>query len=77
MSHLNRFAYIEVDEYLARESQASIRHEYVDGHVYAMTGSTRKHNIISGNLHSLVRFAASGSGVLNSTLAGVASTIVQ
>lgn len=34
-------------EYLAFERASDIRHEYLDGHVYAMTGASRAHNLIS------------------------------
>jgi Uma2 family endonuclease len=55
MSNLDRNLYMTVDEYLASEELASVRHEYVDGQVFAMTGATRRHNIIAGNIHSLLR----------------------
>ena len=38
------------DEYLAGELLAEVRHEYVDGIVYAMSGATEGHSIIKINL---------------------------
>ena len=45
-------AYISEKEYLAGELESDIKHEYVDGHVYAMTGGTRNHAGIAGNMHA-------------------------
>lgn len=49
-----------VDEYLAREARAEVRHEYVAGQVYAMAGGTRRHNRIVMNLGSRLHAAAQG-----------------
>ena len=38
-----------VDEYLAYEAEAEIKHEYIDGEIYVMTGGTDKHSIITMN----------------------------
>jgi len=43
------------DEYLAWEREQPIRHEYIDGAVYAMTGGTLPHNAIAVNLISILR----------------------
>jgi len=47
------------EDYLSAEESGGIRHEYVDGEVYAMAGAGEAHNLIAGNvfagLHSLVR----------------------
>ena len=47
------------EDYLSAEEGSGIRHEYVDGEVYAMAGAGEAHNLIAGNvfagLHSLVR----------------------
>ena len=40
------------DEYLDRERLDPIRHEYVDGVIYAMAGATERHNVISAELLS-------------------------
>ena len=38
------------DEYLAFEESATIRHELIGGIVFAMSGGTDAHNLITGNL---------------------------
>ncbi|ATS18563.1 hypothetical protein BRW62_07120 [Parathermosynechococcus lividus PCC 6715] len=43
------------DEYLAWEREQPIKHEYMDGEVYAMTGGTLTHNDITLNLYSQLR----------------------
>ena len=43
-------SYITEAEYLAGEPLATVRHEYVDGKVYAMAGTSRRHNRIALNL---------------------------
>ena len=35
-----------VEEYLAYELETGIRHEYIDGDIYAMSGGSQKHNQI-------------------------------
>jgi Uma2 family endonuclease len=42
------------EEYLALERPSEIRHEYLDGTVYAMAGETPEHSIICFNLASTV-----------------------
>ncbi len=49
---------IEVEDYLAGEQVSSIRHEYVDGTVFAMAGASEKHNRIAGNIFFHLRSAA-------------------
>lgn len=53
--------YMTAEQYLESEEHSSIRREYVDGQVFAMSGSTRRHNIISGNMHSILRAHVRGS----------------
>ena len=42
--------YLSVTEYLEGELVSEIRHEYIDGEVYAMVGASDRHNLIAGNL---------------------------
>jgi len=46
---------ISPDEYLAGERASEIRHEYLDGRVYAMAGASDDHNRIAGNIHGELR----------------------
>jgi Uma2 family endonuclease len=50
------------DEYLAWEREQPIRHEYIDGEVYAMTGGTLPHNDIAVNLTTILRTTLRGTG---------------
>lgn len=56
-----RAQYITVEKYLADEEVAPIRHEYVNGRIFVMSGATRRHNIIAGNIHSIIRAHVRGS----------------
>lgn len=40
-----------LEEYLEFEEQSRIRHEYVAGEIFAMTGVTKRHNRIAGRLY--------------------------
>jgi Uma2 family endonuclease len=46
---------MSVEEYLESERHSAIKHEYVDGHVYAMAGGTRAHGVIAVNVTALLR----------------------
>ena len=48
-------AYITEQDYLEGEKIAEVRHEYVDGVVYAMAGTSLRHNDIAINITSLLR----------------------
>lgn len=50
------------DEYLVREEQSDTKHEYIDGHTYAMAGANDAHVTISGNLFAVLRNHVRGSG---------------
>jgi Uma2 family endonuclease len=50
-----------LDEYLEFESRSSVRHEYVDGEIYAFAGARRRHSRIVSNLvYRLVDAARGG-----------------
>lgn len=53
---------MSVDEYLHFEERATERHEFVNGKIFAMTGGTAAHNLISTNLLSSLRSQLKGSG---------------
>ena len=55
MSQLQKTpSHITVEEYLADEEHSEVRHEYIGGEVYAMSGGTRNHNRIAGNIFSFL-----------------------
>ncbi len=43
------------EEYLEFDRHSEIKHEYIDGEIYAMAGTGGIHNIISGNLYISLR----------------------
>jgi Uma2 family endonuclease len=43
---------MSVEQYLAFEAESQTRHEYVDGQLFAMSGATKAHNLISLSLAS-------------------------
>lgn len=53
---------LTVDAYLQLESQSAIKHEYIDGEVYAMAGASDAHVTIALNLASLLRGHVRGRG---------------
>jgi Uma2 family endonuclease len=42
---------VSIKEYLEWEPQQDLRHEYINGEVFAMTGGTLAHNDITLNLY--------------------------
>ena len=42
--------YYTPDEYLALERKAEYKSEYFGGEIFAMTGASRKHNLVAGNI---------------------------
>lgn len=44
--------YLTEEEYLAHERASTIKHEFYQGVVYAMTGGKEPHNLIAGNAHA-------------------------
>ncbi len=42
-------------DYLDLEAHSQVRHEYVDGYIFAMSGTTKAHNQIALNLATLIR----------------------
>ncbi|PHJ63268.1 hypothetical protein VF14_31440 [Nostoc linckia z18] len=54
--------YISPEEYLEGEKVSEIKHEYIDGQVYAMAEASDAHVTIVGNLFILLRNHLRGSG---------------
>ncbi|MBU2754228.1 Uma2 family endonuclease [Acidithiobacillus sp. CV18-2] len=53
---------ISVTDYLAGEQDGELRHEYVAGRVYAMTGASARHGLLVGALHALLYPASRRKG---------------
>jgi Uma2 family endonuclease len=51
MSQTDQVDFITPQQYLTTQLSNEIKHEYVDGEVFAMTGATPNHNRITGNLY--------------------------
>lgn len=49
---------LSVEEFLAFEDASSVRHEYVDGELYAFAGASWWHNRIAGNIFRQLSIAA-------------------
>lgn len=47
---LHAHSYLTEAEYLHGEQFSDIKHEYIDGDVYAMAGASRNHERLSGNI---------------------------
>jgi Uma2 family endonuclease len=45
---------LSVEEYLEGELESQVRHEYVDGEIYAMVGASDRHGLITLNLAGLL-----------------------
>jgi Uma2 family endonuclease len=46
---------LTIQEYLAFERQAETKNDYLDGEIFAMTGASRVHNLITGNISGEIR----------------------
>ena len=57
-----KFDYITPDEYLEMEEQSDVKHEYIDGYVYAMAGANDPHVTIASNAFGIIRNHLRGSG---------------
>ena len=61
MIALSDSVFLTPEEYLLLEEKSNIKHEYIDGQVYAMAGTTDTHNTIALNLALLIRNHFRGS----------------
>ena len=57
-----QFSNLTLEEYLQLEAKSDIKHEYIDGEVYAMAGATDTHVTIAGNIFALLLSHLRGSG---------------
>ncbi|MEJ7846768.1 MAG: Uma2 family endonuclease [Pyrinomonadaceae bacterium] len=53
---------ISVADYLEGEKVAEYKHEYVDGEIFAMVGTSKSHNRVVGNVLEKLRNHLTGSG---------------
>ena len=60
MSIAQQFDFVSVEDYLASEVDALVKHEYLGGAVYAMSGATNAHNRVATNLTSTLWSRLSG-----------------
>jgi Uma2 family endonuclease len=44
--------FLTPQEYLAIERKAETKSEYFQGEMFAMSGASRKHNLIAGNVYA-------------------------
>ena len=52
---------ISIEDYLSGEPYADLKHEYLDGQVYAMAGASERHNRIALNIAVQLRSATRGT----------------
>ncbi len=52
---LPKLTRLSAEDYLEMELSSPIKHEYVAGEIFAMTGTSDSHNMIAGNLYMLFR----------------------
>lgn len=62
MPNALRKPWISPQDYLAAERLSEVRHEYVDGEVFAMVGASRRHADIVANIGLAIRAAARRRG---------------
>lgn len=53
--------HLSSDDYLQLEAESPVKHEYIDGDVYAMTGANDAHVTIAGNLFAMLRSHVRGT----------------
>ena len=61
MTALRKITHLTEHEYLALELNADMRHEYIDGQLYAMAGASENHNLLSVNMASELRNQLKGT----------------
>lgn len=54
--------YMSVEDYLKFEEMSTTRHEYIGGELFAMTGATKRHNVICLNIASALQAHVRGGG---------------
>lgn len=54
MPHLAKSQRLSAEDYVASEDGGDVRHEYIHGQFYAMTGASDRHGLIRGNLFAVL-----------------------
>lgn len=54
MAHAIQYQYTDFKAYLEAERDGMIRHEYLDGEIYAMSGASELHNAVSAELFAAI-----------------------
>lgn len=49
-------------DYLAYDRESEARHEFYGGEIFAMSGASRKHNLVNGNVYAALRPQVSSRG---------------
>jgi Uma2 family endonuclease len=62
MTEATKIVKLTVEEYLEMEKLQDIRHEFIDGHIFAMMGATMAHNKITGNICASLHAQVRGTG---------------
>ena len=62
MGSVRKLESLTVEQYFGVEAEADVRHEYVDGAIYAMVGATARHNRIALALAGHLNRHLEGSG---------------
>lgn len=62
MTNAEKLSNLSVQDYLAHEEKAQVRHEFVNGRIFAMTGGSKAHNVISLNIATKLRSGLQGTG---------------
>ncbi|MCP3957857.1 MAG: Uma2 family endonuclease [bacterium] len=50
------------EEYLAHDRESEVRYEYLDGQIFAMSGASRKHNLVNSNIQAALHPQVRGHG---------------
>ena len=61
MGNATELGRMTAEEFLEWDRTQTIRHEFVDGEVYAMSGAGIAHNLTAGNLYLSLRGHLAGS----------------
>ena len=60
MAILKQHLYISEQDYLEGELLTDIKHEYINGEVYAMAGTSKAHSYIAGNIYTAFNLCLKG-----------------